>query len=89
MLVQSGLCVEGSGGVSCGLAGVLVRLVRWRGRSCEWMSRRGGSLRRHRCVSVRVGEVLKLLGGGGGCKKKKAITHTASLRVVRFDMCPE
>ena len=31
MLVQSGLFLEGSGGVSCGLVGGLVRLVRWRG----------------------------------------------------------
>ena len=31
MLVQSGSFLEGSGGVSCGLVGVLVRLVRWRG----------------------------------------------------------
>ena len=35
-------------------------------RVCEWVGRRGGSLRSHRCVSVRVGEVIKLLGGGDG-----------------------
>ena len=31
VLVHSGLFFEGSGGVSCDLVGVLVRLVRWRG----------------------------------------------------------
>ena len=48
MLVQSGLFLERSGGVSCGLVGVLVRLVRWRGAWAFIVV----------CVSGRVGGVV-------------------------------